>query len=136
MSTSPQSSASEPTRLDAVSAGVSAVLDGPASDKLDGLERQVYEETRLRCELLRAQIRAVDREASVKEFLVRHIVLRNHCILVATLMGFGCNLAIAAQPQPAMLSAVVAVITATLLAGSKALTGRFHDKERQGPPRG
>ncbi len=90
------------------------------------MECRAYEEAQLRCELLRAQIRSVDRESSLRASIVRRTVLRADCILVATLLAFGWNFVGSAQPQPAVLSAVVAIITVIMLSTARALSGQLN----------
>ena len=112
--------------LNASSKSVSAVHKGPHSDALDQLEATKVLEARLRCDLLRAQIRSIEREQELSRFVTRRGVQRLDCVVVLTLVALAWEAFGTADPQQNLVSALTMILALLAMSGTKLATRRSH----------
>jgi hypothetical protein len=115
----PQSGTTESITVDASSTGVSEVLDGPPDDALDDVEASKFVEAQLRCDLLRAQIRSVQRDGELRALIVSHSVLRIDCIVVLTVLAIGWLALFATSSDPLILRSLIFVLGITTMAAAR-----------------
>jgi hypothetical protein len=98
---------------------VSEVLEGPQLDALDELEVSKFLETQLRRDLLRAQIRSVDRANELRAFVVRRNVVRVDCVVVLTVLALGWVAVTAAASNPRLWPELILVLGMTMIGAAR-----------------